>query len=109
MTTTTEGDKHNMENTTDDIEKRVIEVISEHEGSYGCPVFPLSGGEPKDIKMDTRLHEDLDFDSLDAVEIIIALEEEFGIYILEEDADDIRTVGDIVKYVRKGLATKGNK
>lgn len=95
-----------MENTTDDIEKRVIEVIAEHEGRYGCPVFPLSGEEPKDIKMDTRLHEDLDFDSLDAVEILIALEEEFGIYILEEDADDIITVGDIVKYVRKGLATK---
>ena len=98
-----------MENTTDNIEKRVIEVIAEHEGRYGCPVFPLSGGELKDIKMDTRLHEDLEFDSLDAVEVIIALEEEFGIYILEEDADDVITVGDIVKYVRKGLAKKDSR
>ncbi|MEN2998657.1 MAG: acyl carrier protein [Brevinematia bacterium] len=43
--------------------------------------------------------EDLGADSIDIVELIMALEEEFGITISDEDAQKIRTVGDAVKYI----------
>ena len=44
---------------------------------------------------------DLSADSLDAVEIIMAIEDEFGIEIPDEDAENIQTVGDLVKYVEE--------
>lgn len=51
------------------------------------------------ITEDTDLMKDLEADSLDAVEVILAVEEEFGIEIPDEDAENFSTVGDIVKYV----------
>ena len=51
------------------------------------------------IKMETRLVEDLDADSLDAVEIMFSLEEEFGMEIDDDSAQAIKTVGDLVKYI----------
>jgi acyl carrier protein len=42
---------------------------------------------------------DLDADSLDLVEVIMAMEQEFGVEIKDEDAENIRTVGDAVKYI----------
>ena len=51
------------------------------------------------IKMETRLVEDLGADSLDAVEIMFSLEEEFGMEIDDESAQSIKTVGDLVKYI----------
>ena len=50
------------------------------------------------ITMETRLVEDLGADSLDAVEIMFALEEEFGMEIEDDAAQTIKTVGDLVKY-----------
>jgi acyl carrier protein len=49
--------------------------------------------------MDSRFIEDLGADSLDAVELILEMEEEFGLEISDEDAEKIRTVGDAVRYV----------
>lgn len=51
------------------------------------------------VTMDTNLMKDLEADSLDAVEIIMAIEEEFGIEIPDEEAEKIQLVGDLVKYV----------
>lgn len=51
------------------------------------------------IKMETRLVEDLGADSLDAVEIMFSLEEEFGMEIDDDSAQSIKTVGDLVKYI----------
>ena len=45
--------------------------------------------------------DDLGADSLDTVELVMALEEEFGIDIPDEDADKIKTVGDVMDYLKK--------
>lgn len=57
--------------------------------------------EESDVELETNLMKDLSADSLDAVEIIMAIEEEFGIEIPDEDAENIQTVGDLVKYVEE--------
>ncbi len=52
-----------------------------------------------EIKEDSRFIEDLGADSLDVVELVMALEEEFDIEIPDEDAEGILTVGDALKYI----------
>jgi acyl carrier protein len=51
------------------------------------------------ITMEANLQNDLGADSLDAVEVIMALEEEFDIEFSDDAATSIKTVGDIVKYI----------
>jgi acyl carrier protein len=51
------------------------------------------------ITLETNLMKDLEADSLDAVEIIMGIEEEFEITIPDEEAEGFQTVDDIVKYV----------
>ena len=70
------------------IEERVIQVISEE--------LQMSKDQ---IKSDSHLFDDLNFDSLDSIEVVIALETEFDIEISDEDSDHIFTVPDIVKLV----------
>lgn len=55
------------------------------------------------IKLESRLAEDLGADSLDAVELIMALEDEFDIQISDEVAQSIKTIGDIVKYLEQNV------
>lgn len=55
--------------------------------------------DPEKVTLDTTFIDDLGADSLDVVELIIALEEEFGIEIPETEAEKIVTVGDVVKYI----------
>ena len=50
------------------------------------------------ITMDTHLMKDLEADSLDAVEIIMGIEDEFGIEIPDEEAEKFQTVSDLVNY-----------
>lgn len=57
------------------------------------------GVEENAITMDTNLMKDLEADSLDAVEIIMAIEDEFDIEVPDEDAEKFQTVADIVSYV----------
>ena len=57
--------------------------------------------EESDVNMDTNLMKDLSADSLDAVEIIMSIEDEFGIEIPDEDAEKFQLVGDLVKYVEE--------
>ena len=51
------------------------------------------------ITMDTSLESDLGADSLDLVDLLMALEEEFGIEVPDKDIETIKTVGDIVDYI----------
>ena len=51
------------------------------------------------VTMDTNMMKDLEADSLDAVEIIMAIEDEFDIEIADEDAEKFQLVGDLVRYV----------
>lgn len=55
--------------------------------------------EDKEITMETSLMKDLEADSLDAVEIIMALEDEFDIEIPDTEAEKFKSIGDIVKYI----------
>lgn len=57
--------------------------------------------ESQEIKKDTSLINDLEADSLDAVEIVMAIEDEFGIEIPDEEAENFKNIGDIVDYVEK--------
>ena len=53
------------------------------------------------IQDDSKLVEDLGADSLDMVEILMTLEDEFGVSISDEDALNLKTVADIVSYIEK--------
>ena len=55
--------------------------------------------DPELVEIDSDLMKDLEADSLDAVEIIMAVEEEFDLEIPDADAEKFRTVRDMVEYV----------
>jgi acyl carrier protein len=57
--------------------------------------------DPDSISMDTNLIDDLGADSLDVVELIMSLEDSFGVAISDEDAAQLYTVGKIVDYLEK--------
>lgn len=59
------------------------------------------GIDENDITIESSFIEDLGADSLDIVELVMALEEEFDIVIPDEDAEKIRTVGEAVKYIQE--------
>jgi acyl carrier protein len=56
--------------------------------------------EAKQLSPDAKFIEDLGADSLDIVELVMALEEEFGVDIPDEDADKLKTVGDAMEYLK---------
>lgn len=58
------------------------------------------GVEEDDVTMESSLMDDLGADSLDLVELIMALEQEFDVEIPDEDAEKIKTVGDAVNFVK---------
>jgi len=57
------------------------------------------GVEKTKIKMEASFIDDLGADSLDTVELIMKMEEEFGIEIPDEEAEKLKTVGDVVRYL----------
>jgi acyl carrier protein len=61
------------------------------------------GVDASKVTPEASFVEDLGADSIDIVELIMALEEEFGITISDEDAQKIRNVGDAVKYIEENL------
>ena len=70
------------------IEQRVKEIIVEQLGVTA-----------EQVTSDAKFIEDLGADSLDTVELVMALEEEFGQEIPDEEAEKLQTVGDVVKYI----------
>ncbi len=54
---------------------------------------------PDQVTLDAKFIEDLGADSLDVVELVMALEEEFGSEIPDEEAEKLVSVGDVVKYI----------
>jgi len=65
------------------------------------------GVEPEKVTDDASFVEDLGADSLDTVELVMAFEEEFGIDIPDEDAEQMRTVGDAITYLRDKSSGEG--
>ncbi|MBU4312243.1 MAG: acyl carrier protein [Candidatus Omnitrophica bacterium] len=57
------------------------------------------GAKPEDVKPGSSFVDDLGADSLDTVELVMALEEKFGIEIPDEDAEKMQTIDDVVKYI----------
>ena len=64
------------------------------------------GVKVEEIKVESSFVDDLGADSLDTVELVMALEEEFGIEIPDEDAEKMTTVGEAVKYIETKAKTK---
>ena len=57
------------------------------------------GVDESEVTPEANFVDDLGADSLDTVELVMALEEEFGIEISDEDSEKIKTVGDVIKYI----------
>ncbi|MCH1509875.1 MAG: acyl carrier protein [Akkermansiaceae bacterium] len=72
----------------ENITEKVTEIIVEQLGVSADQVKPES-----------NLIDDLGADSLDAVELVMAVEEEFGIEVPDEEAEKLRSVGDIISHV----------
>jgi acyl carrier protein len=72
------------------IEQRVKEIIVEQLGVTAEQVTP-----------EAKFIEDLGADSLDTVELVMALEKEFGQEIPDEEAEKLQTVGDVTKYIEE--------
>ena len=70
----------------DDVKAVVVEQLNVNEG---------------EVKPESKFIDDLGADSLDVVELVMALEEKFEIEIPDEDAEKIATVGDVVAYIEK--------
>ena len=64
------------------------------------------GVKAEEVTPEASFVDDLGADSLDTVELVMALEEEFGIEIPDEDAEKIQTVGDAIKYIEEKCTTK---
>lgn len=59
------------------------------------------GVDESEITMESSFNDDLEADSLDIVELMMALEDEFKIEISDEEAGNISTIGDIVEYIKE--------
>ena len=77
-------------------EERVSEIIAEQLGVSKEEVVP-----------EASFIDDLGADSLDIVELVMAMEEEFDIEIPDDDAEKIQTIGDAIAYVRERAAAAG--
>jgi acyl carrier protein len=66
-------------------------------------IVDLLGVEEGQVTLEARFREDMEADSLDLVELIMALEEEFDGQISDEDAQKITTVGEVVAYVDQNM------
>jgi len=80
---------------SDNIEKGIITIIAE-----------VSGVEEQDIKPETNLVEDLEIDSIKAIEITVAIEKKFKISIRDEDVPKITSLKDAVQLVKQSLGQR---
>lgn len=75
-----------------DIQEKVISIISE-----------LLGVDEDKVTPESSFREDLDADSLDLVELIMRFEEEFGGEISDEEAQNIKTVGEAINFIQEKM------
>jgi acyl carrier protein len=80
----------------DNVEKEIVSIISD-----------VSGFDEEEIKLDTKLAEELEIDSIKAIEITVAIEKKFKISVRDEDVPKIMTVRDALDIVNSLLAEKG--
>ena len=59
------------------------------------------GVKPEQVVPEAKFIEDLGADSLDTVELVMALEEEFGIEVPDEQAEKLQSVGDVIKHIEE--------
>jgi acyl carrier protein len=83
------------ENQVPSVEERVIEIVCEN-----------LGVNKDQVKRETRFIEDIGADSLDIVELIMELEEEFEINIPDDQAEKIKTVGEAINYIEAEIKKK---
>ena len=57
------------------------------------------GVEEDEVTMEASMQDDLGADSLDLVDLVMSVEDEFGVKVADEDLENIKTVGDIVNYI----------
>ena len=57
------------------------------------------GVDDDEVTTEATIQEDLGADSLDLVDLVMSVEEEFGVKVADEDLENIKTVGDIVNYI----------
>lgn len=55
--------------------------------------------DPDDMTMDTDIAKDLGADSLDVVELLMSIEDEFSVEIPDEEIENIKTIGELVEYI----------
>ena len=77
------------------VEEKIMTIIAEQ-----------LGVKPEEVTPQASFIDDLGADSLDTVELIMALEEEFSVEIPDEDAEKMTTVGDAIRYIEAKTANK---
>ena len=75
-----------------DIEREVVSIIAD-----------VSGFDPEEIKPESKLADDLEIDSIKAIEIVVAIEKKYKISVRDEDVPKITTVRETIELVNKLL------
>ena len=84
--------------TPEDIETKVIGIVSEQ-----------MSVDKSEIRAETSFVNDLNADSLDTVELVMELEDEFDMNIPDDEAEKLQTVGQAIEYISKQLSEKAAK
>ena len=59
--------------------------------------------DPDEMTMDTKIAEELEADSLDVVELLMSIEDEFDVEIPDEEIENLKTIGDVVEYIQNNM------
>ncbi len=93
--------------TLDEVEAEAKIVVSSDSATAETKVKEIIinelGVDPEKVTGEASFVEDLGADSLDTVELVMAFEEEFGVDIPDEDAEQMRTVGDAISYLKEHM------